>query len=175
MMLLLCENCGAVTRVRVKEERPLLLAEDLAGLHCRACETAGGLRPAFYDQELGAWRPRRDGDVDLAELRIDGKPLSLIEHSTLDLVLTVCHARRGEWQGIDSVFPLSREIAGAVHRRTMARLIETGVLAAAGLEVQPERPGYHRLFRAAAAKASVVSGQLSVAKGHEPPTTDPAP
>jgi len=175
MPALICQHCMIVTQVRLKDSRPLLAAEDLAGLHCRACERAGGMQRAFFDRGIGQWRARRRGDVELTELAIDGRLLSLVELETLGQVVGVCDAHRGEWIGVDTVFPLRRNFADQTHRRVIARLIQAGVLAAAGLEMQPERPGYYRLFRAAAAKASVASGQLSVAKGHEPPTTDPAP
>jgi len=152
MMHVICQHCQIVTQVRLREQRPLLLADELVALHCRACERAGGMRPAFYDRGLGEWRARIDGDVDLAELRIEGRLLTMVELYALDLVVAFCEAHRGEWQGIDSVFPTMGRPAGQP-RLITGRLIEAGVLQAAGLEVQPERPGFFRLFRAAPLKA----------------------
>ena len=66
----------------------------------------------------------------------------------LDLAITFCEAHRGEWQGVQSVFPLTRLPIGHATREAMARMMAAGTLEAAGLEAQPERAGYHRLFRA---------------------------
>ena len=144
-------------------------------LGCSAAASLALSQGTLAETDLAAAEAR---PVRLGVIGIGNRGSALLR-ALLDLpaaqVVGVCDAHRGEWIGVDTVFPLRRNFADQTHRRVIARLIQAGVLAAAGLEMQPERPGYHRLFRAAAAKASVASGQLSVAKGHEPPTTDPAP